>query len=163
MKKLLFLCLFALTFCSGFAQSQKPQENDQALVQRIDSLEHELSYLKLSYDLYTLNSDMKMAASEIYAKYLVVREDINHRIFDKELGNAYKRYYKICEGQRESFDRLIKAKKNYFAIKVATYPYSENEMGVLKASYDLIDNAYDSLESSIELLKMALDTYYKFI
>lgn len=72
MKKLLFLCLFALTFCSGFAQSQKPQENNQVLVQRIDSLEHELSYLKLSYDLYTLNSDMKMAASEIYAKYLLV-------------------------------------------------------------------------------------------
>ena len=95
MKKFLFLCLFALFFCSGFAQSQKPQENNQALVQRIDSLEHELSYLKLSYDLYTLNSDMKMAANEIYAKYLAIREDIDHRNFAKELGNAYKRYYKL--------------------------------------------------------------------
>lgn len=55
-----FLCslVFVLSFSSVHAQSNDSQKEIQTLVQRVDSLEHELSYLKLTYELNTLNSDI---------------------------------------------------------------------------------------------------------
>lgn len=50
-----FLCslVFVLSFSSVHAQSNDSQKEIQTLVQRVDSLEHELSYLKLTYELNT--------------------------------------------------------------------------------------------------------------
>ena len=47
-----FLCslVFVLSFSSVHAQSNDSQKEIQTLVQRVDSLEHELSYLKLTYE-----------------------------------------------------------------------------------------------------------------
>lgn len=38
---------------------------DISLTQRVDSLEHELSYIKLSYELYTLNNDLSIFNNDI--------------------------------------------------------------------------------------------------
>lgn len=161
MKKLLFWCLFALFFCSGFAQSQKQQESNQALVQRIDSLEHELSYLKLSYDLYTLNSDMKMATAEMNAKSLEIRTDVYHRNTGFE--DVYQEYYETCERQKQAFHDLIEAKKEFFMLKVMSYPYSETELKTLKSSYKMIDAAYNTMEGSLKLLKVSVNSYRKLV
>ena len=58
------LLVLVLSIFSVNAQSQNSQEEMQTLVQRVDSLEHELSYLKLTYELNTLNSDMKLFLNE---------------------------------------------------------------------------------------------------
>ena len=59
------LLVLVLSIFSVNAQSQNSQEKMQTLVQRVDSLEHELSYLKLTYELSTLNSDMTLFTNEI--------------------------------------------------------------------------------------------------
>lgn len=60
MRTVLSFLVSVLSFISIQAQSQNSQMEMQALVHRVDSLEHELSYLKLTYELYTLNSDIIM-------------------------------------------------------------------------------------------------------
>lgn len=162
MKKIFYtLLVLVLSIFSVNAQSQNSQEKMQTLVQRVDSLEHELSYLKLTYELSTLNSDMELFSNAINIKSLDIQLNLYNRNFDSQLGYAYQRYYKSCQERKQSISELIEAKKTFFVLKVITYPFSESEMNTLKTSYNVIDNAYKSIETSMELLKIVMDTYNK--
>ena len=160
MRKFIFFFVFVHSFISIQAQqSQDSQMEEQALVQRVDSLEHELSYLKLTYELYTLNSDITMFANEVYTKSVSIRLDLYNRNFNSKLGNAYQQYYESCLGKQQSILNLIEARKKSFALKVIIYPYTESELDVLMASYKVIDDAYGTLEQSMNMLKITIDAY----
>ena len=160
MKKIFYTFLvLVLSIFSVNAQSQNSQEKMQTLVQRVDSLEHELSYLKLTYELSTLNSDMTLFSNEIHSKSLEIQLYIYNRNFKSQLGNAYQQYYKSCQEKKQSISELIEAEKTFFVLKVITYPFSESEMNALKAKYKVIDKAYDSLSKSMELFKIVMDAY----
>lgn len=162
MKKIFYtLLVLVLSIFSVNAQSQNSQEKMQTLVQRVDSLEHELSYLKLTYELSTLNSDMTLFSNAINIKSLDIQLNLYNRNFNSQLGYAYQRYYKSCQERKQSISELIEAKKTFFVLKVITYPFSESEMNTLKTSYNVIDNAYKSIETSMELLKIVVDAYNK--
>lgn len=162
MKKIFYtLLVLVLSIFSVNAQSQNSQEKMQTLVQRVDSLDHELSYLKLTYELSTLNSDMELFSNAINIKSLDIQLNLYNRNFDSQLGYAYQRYYKSCQERKQSISELIEAKKTFFVLKVITYPFSESEMNTLKTSYNVIDNAYKSIETSMELLKIFVDAYNK--
>lgn len=150
-----------LSIFSVNAQSQNSQEKMQTLVQRVDSLEHELSYLKLTYELSTLNTDMISFSNAINIKSLEIQLNLYNRNFNSQLGYTYQRYYKSCQERKQSISELIEAKKTFFVLKVITYPFSESEMNTLKASYNVIDNAYESIGNSMELLKIVVDAYNK--
>lgn len=160
MRKFIFFFVFVHSFISIQAQqSQDSQMEEQALVQRVDSLEHELSYLKLTYELYTLNSDITMFANEVYTKSVSIRLDLYNRNFNSKLGNAYQQYYESCLDKQQSILNLIEARKKSFALKVIIYPYTESELNVLMASYNVIDDAYGTLEQSMNMLKITIDAY----
>ncbi len=162
MKKFFYtLLVLVLSIFSVNAQSQNSQEKKQTLVQRVDSLEHELSYLKLTYELSTLNSDMTLFSNAINIKSLEIQLNLYNRNFNSQLGYAYQRYYKSCQERKQSISELIESKKTFFVLKVITYPFSESEMNTLNASYNVIDNAYESIGKSMELLKIVVDAYNK--
>lgn len=162
MKKIFYtLLVLMLSIFSVNAQSQNSQEKMQTLVQRVDSLEHELSYLKLTYGLSTLNSDMTLFSNAIDIKSLEIQLNLYNRNFNSQLGYAYQRYYKACQEKKQSISELIESKKTFFVLKVITYPFSESEVNTLKASYNVIDNAYESIGNSMEILKIVVDAYNK--
>lgn len=97
------------------------------------------------------------------ARFLEIQEKIDHRNFDKESGDLYQDYYEACEKSKQSFFGLIDAKKEFFLLKVMSYPYSETELKTLKSSYKMIDGTYRSLELTIKLLKIAVGAYRKFM
>ena len=130
-----------------------------ALVHRVDSLEHELSYLKLTYELYTLNSDITMFANEVYTKSIAIQLNLYNRNFNSKLGQSYQQYYESCLHKKQSIYGLIEAKKKFFTLKVITYPYTESEQDTLMASYNVIDDAFDTLEHSMSMLKITIDAY----
>ena len=113
-----FLCslVFVLSFSSVHAQSNDSQKEIQTLVQRVDSLEHELSYLKLTYELNTLNSDITMFANEVYTKSIAIQLDLYNRNFNSKLGDAYQQYYETCQRKKQSISELIEAKKTLYLI-----------------------------------------------
>lgn len=156
-----FLCslVFVLSFFGAHAQSQSSLEEIQTLAQKVDSLEHELSYLRLTYELSSLNSDILMFKNEIYTKSVEIQLQLYNRNFNSELGDAYRRYYESCQYRKQSFTELIEAKKKFFILKVMTYPYTESELGMFKTSYSVINDAYDVLEDSMDFLKVTIDAY----
>lgn len=163
MNKFLISFVFVLSCLSVKAQSQDSRSEDSILTQRIDSLEHELLYLKLSYDLYTLNADITNFSNELYTRNLSIRLDIYNRNFDSALGNAYLSYLEACQQKKQSISDLIDAKKTFFTIKVFSYPFSEVELNALWASYRVVNNAYDAMESSMNMLKNTIETYKRMM
>lgn len=159
MNKLIPILLLLLFASSANAQSQGDKQQMQALIQRVDSLAHELSYLKLTYEINTLNSDLISFKNEVYATALEVQINLYNRNFDRKLGRVYQGYFKSCENKRKSFDSLVKAKKDLFAIMMYTQQYTENELNSLIASYGLIDDILDSLDESMKLMGIAIDAY----
>lgn len=159
MRKLLFFLVCALSSISIQAQSQDSQMEVHTLVHRVDSLEHELSYLNLTYELYTLNSDITMFANEVYTKSIALQLNLYNRIFNSKLGQSYQQYYESCLHKKQSLYRLIEAKKEFFTLKVITYSYTESELDTLMAKYNIIDSAFDTLEQSMSMLKITIDAY----
>ncbi len=163
MKKILFVLVFVFFTISIQAQSQNQQMELHPLVQKVDSLEHELSYLKLTYELYTLNLDITIFTNEVYTKSIAIKLDLYNRNFNSELGKLYQQYYDSCIHKKQSILELIEAKKKVFTIKVITYPYTERELSTLMAMYDVIDGTYSSLERSLNMLKITIDAYQKLM
>ena len=159
MRKFLFFLVCGLSSISIQAQSQNSQMEVHALVHRVDSLEHELSYLKLTYELYTLNSDITMFANEVYTKSIAIQLNLYNRNFNSKLGQSYQQYYESCLHKKQSIYGLIEAKKKFFILIFITYPYTESEQDTLMASYNVIDDAFDTLEHSMSMLKITIDAY----
>lgn len=130
-----------------------------SLIQRIDSLEHELSYIKLSHELYKLINDLAVFNNNIGITINRIQIDIYGQNFDYKLYKAYKDNYAVNKNKLLSLQELIEIKKNLFSIKITTYPYSEKEKDLLLTSYMTIDNGYSALESSLKLMKVCLDMY----
>lgn len=159
MNKFLFSLVLTLLSFPTYACAQNSQEELRTLVHRVDSLEHELSYLKLNYDLKTLNYDINMFANEVYANYIGIKLDLYIRNFDTRLGEVLRQNYKAYKEKQEAISRLIEITKQSFNLKILIYPYSEKELNVLKSGYDTIDTAYDTLKGAMNLLKIVVDAY----
>lgn len=163
------LVLIVVLLCTSIAYAQKEDSSSMvapadstkeiSLTQRIDSLEHELSYVKLSYELYILNNDLAVFKNNIGITTNEMQINIYERNFDYKLYKAYKDNYEANKEKLLSFQELIETKKTYFWLKITIYPYSENEKKLLLASYMTIDNGYSALESSLKLMKVCLDMY----
>lgn len=163
MNKFLCFLIFVLSFFSVHAQSQDSQEKVQILIQRVDSLEHELSYLKLTYELNMLNSDISIFTNEVYSKSIGIQLNLYTRNFDSRLYESYEDYYESCQSKKKSISELIEAKKELFALKVITYPYTKSELKTLMTSYNVINDAYNALEHSMNLLKITIDAYKGYL
>ncbi len=111
MSRFIISIVFVLSIISVQAQSLNNQEETQSLVQRVDSLEHELSYLKLTYELGTLNLDITTFSSEVFTRLTAIKLDLYNRNFDNRLEEAYQVYYESCLRKQDSLAELIEAKK----------------------------------------------------
>lgn len=156
-----FLCLlvFMLSIFSGYAQSYDSREEMRTLLHRVDSLEHELSYLKLSYELDKLNLDIGRLANDVHIYAMDIQLALYNRYFDSELYNSYQGQYDAYQVSKVALAGKIASVKMLYNVKIVVYPYTENELNVLKSSYNLIDSAYSVLERSMNLLKTAIVEY----
>lgn len=164
MKKILQTLVFVLCAMSIHAQSQPQPAKDQqgdmnALVHKIDSLEHELSYLKLTYELYTLVTDITIFANEVQMKALTVQLSLYTQNVNSKLADSFQQVYESYLNKKQATSDLIKAKKDFFNLKILTYSYTESELNTLVANYNFIDDVYDLLDNSMKMLRISVDSY----
>ncbi len=154
-----FLCsiVFVLSFFSVHTQAQDSQEEMKRLVQRVDSLEHALSYLKLTYELSTLNSGITMQSSDIRDQCIDIQLKLYTRNIDSELYDSYVGLYNAYQFHKKSLYERFEVQKKYLLLVVATY--SEIEQNVLLASYNTINSSCDVLEKSMKMFKLLIDSY----
>lgn len=159
MNKFLYSILLVFSSFSVYAQSKDSIGEIQTLVQRVDSLEHELPYLKWTYELKVLILDIKMFANDVYTQYIALKLDTYNKNYDIDLYDAYKGNYEAYEYRMQALLESIEYTKDLFWLDINTYNFTKSEQDLLMSSYRLIDYSYNSLKSSIDLFKIGVDVY----
>lgn len=161
MKNIFCLLLFVVSFTAVMAQSKKQQEEKPALEQRVDSLQHELAFLKAKYELEQLNSQMQMYSYGIDIKVNAINIDRARKIFESRLATAFQSDYESFKGLTNALKERVDSTKLFTVLQLMKYSFSDSEAEVLRKNIKYLDLLLDSFEGKFRLYKMTLDEYKK--
>lgn len=161
MKKIFCLLLFVVSFTAVMAQSKKQQEEKPALEQRVDSLQHELAFLKAKYELEQLNSQMQMYSYGIDIKVNAINIDRARKIFESRLATAFQSDYESFKGLTNALKERVDSTKLFIVLQLMKYSFSDSEVQALKYQINILDLSLDALEKHLDLYKISLDEYKK--
>lgn len=163
MRKLLLPLIIIFSILSIQAQANDVDREIRALTHRVDSLEHEMSYLVLSYKFSTLNNDISKLANDVYINSLEIELNITTNMFDMTYGDLMLRYYYSCVKQKQLIAGLIKGTRLFYTLDISSREYSQSERDYLQTCNESIDSTFDYLEKAIDLLKSNIDVYLSHI
>lgn len=143
------------------AQSKKQQEEKPALEQRVDSLQHELAFLKAKYELEQLNSQMQMYSYGIDIKVNAINIDRARKIFESRLATAFQSDYESFKGLTNALKERVDSTKLFTVLQLMKYSFSDSEVQALKYQINILDLSLDALEKHLDLYKISLDEYKK--
>lgn len=161
MKNIFCLLLFVVSFTAVMAQSKKQQEEKPALEQRVDSLQHELAFLKAKYELEQLNSQMQMYSYGIDIKVNAINIDRARKIFESRLATAFQSDYESFKGLTNALKERVDSTKLFTVLRLMKYSFSDSEVQALKYQINILDLSLDALEKHLDLYKISLDEYKK--
>ena len=161
MKKIFCLLLFVVSFIAVMAQSKKQQEEEPTLEQRVDSLQHELAFLKAKYELEQLNSQMQMYSYGIDIKVNAINIDRARKIFESRLATAFQSDYESFKGLTNALKERVDSTKLFIVLQLMKYSFSDSEVQALKYQINILDLSLDALEKHLDLYKISLDEYKK--
>lgn len=160
MKKLFVTLALILSFFSINAQSPE-QEEIKTLTQRVDSLEHELTFLQLKYELSELINEMSFFEGSVNRASLTLQIYCAQNNYDFDLYESIKGNYLASKERFDSFPESIDILKEYVAFINTTHSLSENEKGLLISKCNTLDTELRLVESSLTVYKNVLELYKK--
>ena len=161
MKKIFCLLLFVVSFTAVMAQSKNQQEEKPTLEQRVDSLQHELAFLKAKYELEQLNSQMQMYSYGIDIKVNAINIDRARKIFESRLATAFQSDYESFKGLTNALKERVDSTKLFTVLQLMKYSFSDSEVQAVKYQINILDLSLDALEKHLDLYKISLDEYKK--
>ena len=161
MKKIFCLLLFVVPFTAVMAQSKNQQEEKPALEQRVDSLQHELAFLKAKYELDQLNTEIKINACDINTRTNSIEINMTFKNYNIALGRAYQSNYEATEELAEKIKERADSLKLLIVLQLMKYSFSDSETELLKSDIKTLDLGLNSLDKSLDLYKMTINEYKK--
>ncbi len=159
MNKILLSFVFCISLVSVSAQSHISQAEFKSLTEKVDSLEHELLYLKLTMRANSVLSDINLVRVDVYSSCNSIRLDIGSRNFDRDMAEQYQSTYEAFWHRKQS---LVELAEEYYQDMIwflNQYQFTEGEKSLLYRDYRTIDIAMKSLDGSLAVYKAALDWY----
>lgn len=158
---LLFLLLaFSITVTGRAQNTESTQMSVDSLATKVKTLEHNLDYLKVTYELNILRCELNIAASEANIKSLQMKMNIYHSSkFDIDLYNSYCDWHQSAISQKESFSRLIEAKKSLAVMTIFSSNFTNDETDLLIQTCGVIDKAFNSYEAALNMVQKVLDVW----
>lgn len=167
MKKELMIAAILLANCiASFGQqsndtSGTPDNEVEELTQKVSSLEHELKFLGLSYDLYRLNTDISLFADRTRITSNEVKSLINGNDHSYSLYKSYKDNYDVSMQRLKAFESLMASVKFKYEAFCSKFPFSEVELNNLKESWKSVETGFNYLQTSMDMYKFCIDFYEK--
>lgn len=143
---------------ASHAQSEKI-ETDTTLVQRVDSLEHNLTYLKLICDINETITNIGIITNDIQIDALSLKLDIFYKNFNRKFIKSSIKGYEGNKSVIESLSGTIESQKEYAYIKLLTYSFTESERSLIKQKLEIMESSFKKLKIASDLLKTCIDAY----
>lgn len=151
MKKIFCLLLLVISFTAVMAQSKNQQEEKPALEQRVDSLQHELAFLKAEYELDQFNSEIYIKACNVDTRTNSIDLNRVRRIFDSNLAVAYQSKYEASKKLVEAFKMKADSLKLLIVLQLMQYSFSDSEAGELKSKIKTLDSSLNILDKCLKI------------
>lgn len=158
MKKIVILVVLMFFSIASYAQSEKIW-TDTALVQRVDSLEHEITYLKLIYEIENTRSDIEIYTNETYIYALSIQLNILAKNVSREMGKAFEEDYERRISRMQSYSELIERKKEFVALNLIVFPFSYAERNLIQSNMEVLDSSLKKLDATLNMLKVSTEAY----
>lgn len=155
--------LLSFTTISIFSQSTSNPIDVGELVQRVDSLEHELSYQKLTSEINSLNSEIQIFTNSVECYSNTIKINLYTSNFDSELATSYKNFYEVCVSKRQAIADLIETREIYLTALMTKKSFSIDELSYLMRIYRIQKQGYNTLDGAVNLLKLIIDEYARHI
>ena len=155
--------LLSFTTISIFSQSTNNPIDVGELVQRVDSLEHELSYQKLTSEINSLNFEIQIFTNNVQCYSNTIKIDLYTCNFNSELATSYKNFYESCVSRRQAMADLIETREIYLTALITKKSFSIDELSYLMKLYRIQKQGYNTLNESVNLLKLIIDEYARRI
>lgn len=163
MKNFVLLLFFTLFISSLNAKGENSESEMKILAQKVDSLDHELAFLKISYELHMLNAEINTFINQVDIKSTNILLFIADRHYTYDLWDKYKKLYESSKRNKESIYELINAKGDLLYLMSLKYNFSKSEQDNLIACYSAIKSSFNLLDISLDYLKSTLEVYKKHI
>ena len=164
MKRYVFLIAMTMCCIASFGQQRNNTLDSlnnevKELTQKVSSLDHELKFLSLSYDLYRINTDLTLFSEEIRITGNEVKNLIYRDYYKYDIYKSYKDNYDVSMKKLNVFEELIKSAQYKYDAFCTTYSLYEVELNNFKGSWGYIKAGYVYLQKTLEMYKIYLDTY----
>lgn len=163
MRILVFLFISIFSAISVQAQSQDLEKEMQIMVNRVDSLEHELAYLKLTFELGSKIASIDMFNSTVYTYGLSIQLNYYNRNIDLNYAKSNQELYESFQSRFLTEKESMSSLKLLFHLTVASSHFTEDELNVLNTQYDALDNSLDQLNKSMNLYKICVEGYTELV
>lgn len=157
-KIIVALVVFALSSFAFEIKAQGQKMDIASLTQRIDSLEHEVEFLKVDKQLRSLYTSIYMLNIDAYIMSISIQLDLNNS-FDYELCESYKCTYQSFQRKKDTLSNCVDIEKTYLDLMCLKAQFNEIELEELMIEMDSIYQAKGLLENSMERLKVVIDAY----
>lgn len=165
MKRLFIILAFVIPslFFQLHAEQFGTKKEMDILEHRIKSLEHQVTFMRLYYDLQLLSTSLDKFAIDIYAYSTNIDLKIHQQFFNKLLSDVYQAYYDSALYNKNAMHKNMESLKTLYNSLISTYPFTKEEKSALKASYNVLISAYDRAEKAFDLFKVSVDGYESFL
>ena len=126
---------------------------------RLDKLQHNYDFMYCDYELHKLIMDLKDLAQSIDNSSNGVVINVYNSRYDRNLYNAYLNSYDSDCALLDSLKEKIEVVKTAVFVKMVSSDFTDKELNVLTASFDVISKAVSKVESSLNYYNVAIKTY----
>lgn len=165
MIRLIYIVISSIILVFPF--DSEAQTNTESKIEelsvKIDSLTHQIDYIKMSYEVYVLNTDLKIFTQDVNSQIKDMKMNIYHHDCDRDMYRMYSRMYDAYRDNLESRKELIESKQRLFIVMMISREWSEKELNVLTQSYDMTKGIFHQAELTLDMMKDILDIYHKRI
>lgn len=159
MIRFLIPCLFLMSLNPVRAQSQDQQAQLDLLTLKVDSLSHELLYLRLSHELSVINANITVAANGVQINTITVEGAIASGVFDKDYGNMLQQLYYSALYHKNALIYNRDTQRDGFVKLMTAQQFTETELTCLRSAFDAIEASFQHLDAVLELFKLKVDIY----
>lgn len=159
MRILVFLFISIFSAISVQAQSQDLEKEMQIMVNRVDSLEHELAYLRLTYELDSRATKIQLFNGNVSNSSLSVQLNYYNRNIDSNYAKSSQELYESFLSGLLSERSVVNQLKLYSESMIASYHFSESELTLLAEYNNVLEKSLEQLEQSVKLLRISVDAY----
>lgn len=165
MKKILFiLIMFTGTI------NISAQENNEAILQKIDSLQSQLNELQINYEFHKLHSelqsfrlDLKTLCNDVTCGSNGILIACYHGYADKELYESYKYAYDSSVYLLNAFKKNFNVRKESLNLKINEIKFSYQQLNLIDQSINALNATFDTAEHSLNRYKTTMSMYKDLI